>query len=84
MDLATYANIAEIFGAVTIVGGAIYAAVQFTESRGRRRDQVSVELFRAFSDSELGRAIALLKRSTPMDARVPRCTTKVRSTRRPR
>ena len=61
-QLTTFASIAEIFSAVTIVIGGIFAAFQFAEYRKRRRYQVAAELCRKFSDPDLGRAIALINR----------------------
>ena len=60
--LATYAALAEIFGAVAIVGGGIFAVFQLAEYRRRRRDQVAAELCRGFAQPELARAITLIKR----------------------
>jgi hypothetical protein len=60
-ELATYAAIAEIFGAVTIVLAGIFGAVQFFEFRKSRRDEVAAELCRRFAEAELARAITLIK-----------------------
>ena len=61
-NLATYAAVAEIFGAVAIIGGAIFAVIQLTEYRRRRRNQVAAELCRGFAEPELARAVTLIKR----------------------
>ena len=62
MDLQSYAAIAEIFGAVTIVLGAVFALVQLAEYRRRRKNQVAAELCRKFAEAEVGRAVTLVKR----------------------
>ena len=61
-ELADYAAVAEIFGAATIVIGAVFAGFQFVEYRRRRKNQTAVELCRQFSQPELGRAISLIRR----------------------
>jgi hypothetical protein len=59
--LTSYAAIAEIFGAAAIVGGAIFALVQLSEFRKRRRFQVAADLCRGFTEPELAKAVTLLK-----------------------
>jgi hypothetical protein len=59
-DLATLANLAEIFGTVTIVGGAAFAAVQLREFRAQRRQAAAVELIRSFQDPNLAHAVNLI------------------------
>lgn len=59
--LEQYAAAAEIFGALAIVGGALFALVQFREIRRRRASQVAAELCRGFTEPELARAINLLR-----------------------
>jgi hypothetical protein len=61
-DLATYAALAEIFGVLTIVMGAIFAVFQLSEFRKRRRNQVAADLCRGFSQPELAKAVTLIKR----------------------
>jgi len=60
-DLATLANIAEILGTLTIVGGVIFAIVQIREFRAQRRESVTVELIRSFHDPELAHAVNLIR-----------------------
>lgn len=48
MDLTTLANLAEIFGALTVVGGMVFAVAQVREYRAQRRDAMAVELVRSF------------------------------------
>ena len=59
-DLATLANIAEILGALTIVGGVVFAVVQIREFRTQRREAVAVELIRSFHDPQLAHAVNLI------------------------
>ena len=61
-ELATYAALAEILGGGTILVGVVFAAVEFVEFRRRRKAQVATELFRRFTEPELGRAITLIRR----------------------
>jgi hypothetical protein len=60
-DLATLANIAEILGALTIVGGVIFAVVQIREFRAQRREAVAVQLLRSFHDPQLAQAVNLIR-----------------------
>ena len=59
-DLATLANIAEILGALTIVGGVVFAVIQIREFRTQRREAVAVELIRSFHDPQLAHAVNLI------------------------
>jgi len=61
VDLAFYANIAEILGTLTIVGGVVFGVVQLKELRGQRRDLAAVEMMRSFDNPEFGRAVALVR-----------------------
>ena len=59
--LYVYAAFAEIFGALAIIGGALFATLQFIEFRRRRRFQAAADLCRGFTEPELARAVILLK-----------------------
>jgi hypothetical protein len=48
MDLNTLANLAEIIGFFTILGGLWFALVQLLSIRGQRRDMAAIEIARAF------------------------------------
>jgi hypothetical protein len=61
-ELQTYAALAEIFSALTIILGGVFAAFQFTEYRRRRRGEVAAELCRRFAEPEFARAITLIRR----------------------
>jgi hypothetical protein len=61
MDLDTLANLSQIIGNVTIVGGAVFALVQLRELRSQRRDAVAAEVMRGFISPELSNAITLIR-----------------------
>ena len=60
MDLNTLANLAEIIGAFTIVGGLWFALVQLLAIRGQRRDMAALEVARAFQNPEFAHALLLV------------------------
>ena len=51
-DLAKIANIAEILGAIIVVGGLFFAVLQMRQIRQQRRDLAAIELFRSFGSSK--------------------------------
>lgn len=61
LTLQNLANLAEILGGITILGGAAFAIVQLREIRAQRRQAVAVELVRSFQNSELARAVNLIR-----------------------
>jgi hypothetical protein len=60
-DLTTLANIAEILGTLTIIGGAVFGLIQIREHRAHRREAVTVELIRSFHDPALAAAVNLIR-----------------------
>lgn len=60
-NLEQLAAAAEIFGALTIVGGGLFAVVQLREIRRRRAWQVAADLCKSFTEPDLARAINLLR-----------------------
>jgi len=50
-DLSRLANMAEIFSAVVVVGGIMFAIIQMRQTRQQRRELAAIELFRSFSRS---------------------------------
>ena len=60
MDLNTLANLAEIIGVFTIVGGLWFALVQLLSIRGQRRDMAAFEVARAFQNPEFAHALLLV------------------------
>lgn len=49
-DLGKFANIAEIIGAIIVVGGLIFAVLQMRQTRQQRRELAAIELFRFFGN----------------------------------
>jgi hypothetical protein len=60
MDLNTLANLAEIIGFFTILGGLWFALVQLLSIRGQRRDMAAIEIARAFQNPEFAHALLLV------------------------
>lgn len=56
LDLNTLANLAEVFGAITIVGGAVFAIVQMRQMRTQRRDAAAIAFLDSVQDGEFARA----------------------------
>ncbi len=50
MSLETLANLAELIGAATVVGGILFAMIQLREFRQQRNQSAAVELMRAIQD----------------------------------
>ena len=48
-DLSRLANMAEIFSAIIVIGGIIFAVIQMRQTRQQRRELAAIELFRSFS-----------------------------------
>jgi hypothetical protein len=61
MDLDTLANLSQIVGNITIVGGAVFALIQLRELRSQRRDAIAAELMRGFMSPELSNAIQVIR-----------------------
>ena len=61
-QIVLYSAMAEIFSAITIVIGAIFAGIQYTQYRKRERNRIAGDLCGRFSEPEFARAIALLRR----------------------
>lgn len=51
-DLANLANVAEIVGAIIVVGGLIFAVLQMRQTRQQRREMAAIELFRFFGNPQ--------------------------------
>ncbi|MEO1201967.1 MAG: hypothetical protein AAFX10_04615 [Pseudomonadota bacterium] len=47
-DLSRLADIAEIIGALIVVGGVVFAVLQMQQIRQQRREMAAIELFRSF------------------------------------
>lgn len=61
MILQQAANIAEILGSITIVGGILFGLFQLREYRRQRLGAVAGELMRTFYSPDFGDAIALVR-----------------------
>lgn len=46
-ELSRLANMAEIFSAVVVIGGIIFAIIQMRQTRQQRREMAAIELFRS-------------------------------------
>ena len=62
VSLETWANLAEIIGAGSIVTGLIVGWVQIRHLRGQQRDAVAINLAQTFYSRDLAEAIAVLQR----------------------
>ena len=47
-ELSRLANMAEIFSAIVVIGGIIFAVIQMRQTRQQRRELAAIELFRSF------------------------------------
>ncbi len=61
-ELSTIANIAEIVGAIIVVGGLFFAVLQMRHLRQQRRELAAIELFRFFGNARFTRAYKELLR----------------------
>ncbi len=55
-DLSRLANMAEILGALVVVGGLVFAVMQMRNIRQQRRELAAIELFRFFGNPDFNRA----------------------------
>jgi len=55
-DLSRLADMAEILGALVVIGGLIFAVLQMRNIRQQRRELAAIELFRFFGNPEFNRA----------------------------
>ena len=55
-DLSRLADMAEILGALVVIGGLIFAMLQMRNIRQQRRELAAIELFRFFANPEFNRA----------------------------
>lgn len=59
-DLNTLANLAEIIGAIVVIGGVVFAVIQIRQLRRQRLESASIELVRSFHSAEFTRAFTFL------------------------
>ena len=57
MDLNSAANVAEILGAIIVVGGFAFAIIQLAHFRAQRRDTAALELARSVQNPEFAHAL---------------------------
>lgn len=55
-DLSRLADMAEILGALVVIGGLIFAVMQMRNIRQQRRELAAIELFRFFGNPDFNRA----------------------------
>lgn len=55
-DLGNLANIAEIIGAIIVIGGLMFAVLQMRQMRQQRREMAAIELFRFFGNPKFAAA----------------------------
>lgn len=60
LDLNTLANLAEIIGALIVIGGVAFAVVQIREFQRQRRETAAIELARSFTNPQFARALMLV------------------------
>ena len=61
MELHELADLAQAVGAATVVGGTIFALVQFFEYKKQRQEAVAAEVMRTFIGPELAYALTILR-----------------------
>jgi len=57
-DLSRLADMAEILGALIVIGGVAFAIIQMRQIRQQRRELAAIELFRFFGNPEFAAAYA--------------------------
>ena len=55
-DLSRLANMAEILGAIVVIGGVVFAIIQMRSLRQQRREMAAIELFRSFGNANFNKA----------------------------
>ena len=55
-DLSRLANMAEILGALVVIGGLAFAVMQMRNLRQQRRELAAIELFRSFGNANFNKA----------------------------
>ena len=60
-DLPTIANLAEIFGAIIVVAGVIFAVIQIRLFRRQRLEAAAIEVIRSWLSPEFTRAFSVIQ-----------------------
>lgn len=55
-DLSRLANMAEIFSAIVVIGGILFAVIQMRQTRQQRREMAAIELFRFYGSAAFSEA----------------------------
>ena len=66
-DLQTLANLAEVIGALFLVGGIVFAVIQIRQFQRQRQETAAMELIRAWQGPEFSRALHQLLLQLPDD-----------------
>jgi hypothetical protein len=61
-DLTTLANLAEIVGAIIVVGGVAFAVIQIRLFRRQRLEAAAIEVIRSWQSPEFTRAFTVIQR----------------------
>ena len=61
IDLDTLANLVEVLGVLTIIGGVLFAVVQNRQYRQQLRETATLELMHTFQTSEFAQAFQVLR-----------------------
>ena len=72
MDLNTAANLAEVLGALIVLGGVAFAILQLQQFRVQRRAQATLEVVRLFQTAEFVRALRIVL-NMPKDMTIGQC-----------
>jgi len=59
-DLQNFANVAEIFGALMVIAGVIFALIEVRHYRQQRQETAAMEIMRSFQSPEFTRALRLI------------------------
>ena len=60
-DLGTLANLAEVLGALVVIGGVVFAVVQIRQFQRQRLEVAALDLMRAWQSPEFTRAFSIIQ-----------------------
>ncbi len=60
-DLTTLANLAEILGAIIVIGGVVFAVIQIRLFRRQRLEAAAIEVIRSWQSPEFTRAFTVIQ-----------------------
>lgn len=61
-DLTTLANLAEILGAIIVIGGVVFAVIQIRLFRRQRLEAAAIEVIRSWQSPEFTRAFTVIQK----------------------